>query len=252
MADYFEQTVVQQTVPDADMTPLERLLLSHIFQSERDGDGWYFFAEESPASMIVVDRASVTAALAGTDESDSSVHAYVTEQIALTAEDDTEIDLDLSGTSWEFMLQDIVKRSATLEHVSVVSAFTCSRMRPDGFGGMAVLITADAIQGKSTDDILGEFLDEAEHGALAAAPGFGVHVLLRLAEENVRAAIPDIIESDPTLTMLAAADVTDVDIRAGCLVAAERTDLTEEQGSAIFRAALAAIDEAERRRAAAG
>ena len=27
MADYFEQTVVQQTIPDADMTPLERLLL---------------------------------------------------------------------------------------------------------------------------------------------------------------------------------------------------------------------------------
>ena len=34
MADYFEQTVVQQTIPDADMTALERLLLSHIFQSE--------------------------------------------------------------------------------------------------------------------------------------------------------------------------------------------------------------------------
>ena len=53
-------------------------------------------------------------------------------------------------------------------------------MRPDGFGGMAVLVTADAIKGKSTEDILGDFLDEAEHGPLATAPGFGVHVLLRL------------------------------------------------------------------------
>jgi hypothetical protein len=26
MANYYEQTVVQQTIPDADMTPLERLL----------------------------------------------------------------------------------------------------------------------------------------------------------------------------------------------------------------------------------
>ena len=57
-------------------------------------------------------------------------------------------------------------------------------MRPDGFGGMAVLVTADAIKGKSTEDILGDFLDEAEHGPLAAAPGFGVHVLLRLMKRR--------------------------------------------------------------------
>ena len=75
MADYFEQTVVQQTIPDADMTPLERLLLAHIFQSERDGDGWYFFAEEYPATMIVVDRERLVAALAETRDGDSSAHA---------------------------------------------------------------------------------------------------------------------------------------------------------------------------------
>ena len=34
-------------------------------------------------------------------------------------------------------------------------------MRPDGFGGMAVLITSDAIVGKSTNDILEDFLAEA-------------------------------------------------------------------------------------------
>jgi galactokinase len=54
-----------------------------------------------------------------------------------------------------------VRRSATLRYVTAVSAFTCSRMRPDGFGGMAVLITADAVIGKSTNDIIGDFLNEA-------------------------------------------------------------------------------------------
>jgi hypothetical protein len=34
-------------------------------------------------------------------------------------------------------------------------------MRPDGFGGMAVLITADAVRGKSTNDLIEEFLSEA-------------------------------------------------------------------------------------------
>ena len=116
---------------------------------------------------------------------------------------------------------------------------------------MAVLVTADAIKGKSTEDILGDFLDEAEHGPLAAAPGFGVHVLLRLHEAKVRAQIAQIIETDETLTPIAAGAVTDADIRAGCIVVAERMDLQEEQDSAVFKAALAAIHEAEQRLAPA-
>ena len=54
MADYYSPTVIQQTIAEADMTPLERLLLSHIFESERDGEGWYFFSESGPADMIMV------------------------------------------------------------------------------------------------------------------------------------------------------------------------------------------------------
>lgn len=161
MADYFEQTVVQQIIPTADMTPLERLLLSHIFECEPDCDGWYFFAEQSPSTMIFVTRAELQAALASSPDVESAAHLYVTEQLATANADATEIDLDLSGTSWEFFLQDIVKRSRTLAYVSVVAAFTCSKMRPDGFGGMAVLITRDAIVGKSTNDLLEDFLAEA-------------------------------------------------------------------------------------------
>jgi hypothetical protein len=247
MADYCETAVVQQTIPDVDMAPLERLLLSHIFQFERDGEGWYFFAEEGPASIIMVDRARLAAALAETRDVDSSVHAYVAEQFASTAADDADIDLDLSGTSWEFMLQDVVKRSATLAHVSIVSAFSCSRMRRDGFGGMAVLITADAIQGKSTEDILNDFLDEAEHDALGVAPGFGAHVLVRLTEASVRAALPEIVGADPDLT-ITADDVTDADIRAACLAVLDHTDVSDLQGLAVFNAALHAIREAGQRR----
>ena len=161
MADYFEQTVVQQTIPTADMTPLERLLLSRIFECEPDGGGCYFFAEQSPSTMIFVTRAEIEAALASSADIESAAHLHVTEQLAAADADTTEIDLDLSGTSWEFFFQDIVKRSATLTYVSVVAAFTCSKMRPDGFGGMAVLITRDAIVGKSTSDLLEDFLAEA-------------------------------------------------------------------------------------------
>lgn len=59
------------------------------------------------------------------------------------------------------ILQDIVRRSPRVSYVVVICAFTCSKMRMDGFGGAVTLITADAILGKSTTDLLGELMDEA-------------------------------------------------------------------------------------------
>ena len=161
MADYFAHTVIQQTIPEADMTPLERLLLSRIFDCERVSDGWYFFAEQNPSTMIFATRAELEEALAAASDIESAAHRCVAEQLEAAEPDVTEIDLDLSGTSWELFFQDIVKRSKTLAYISVVVAFTCSKMRPDGFGGMAILITRDAIVGKSTDGLLEDFLAEA-------------------------------------------------------------------------------------------
>jgi hypothetical protein len=162
MADYFSPTVIQPTIPVADMTPLERLLLSHIFSAEPDGEGLYFYAEERPADFVMVNRDELADALAASRTFTSSLNDYVGERRPppLPIDDDI-IDLDLSGTSWEFIFQDIVRRSASLRYVTAVSAYTCSRMRPDGFGGMAVLITADAVVGKSTNDIIVDFLAEA-------------------------------------------------------------------------------------------
>ena len=76
------------------------------------------------------------------------------------------------------------------------------------------------------------------------------HVLVQLEEIRVRDAIAPIIESDLELTQLAVDDITNDDVHAACLAVAEQTDLSEERGAAEFRAALAAIREAERRKAA--
>ena len=168
MPDYYQQTVVQQTIPDSDMTPLEQLLLSNMFTAERDGDGWYFFAEENPSVVITVTRRELEQALAASPDDGSAARACVSEQLAAAGTGAAEIDLDisdasldLSGTSYEFVFQDIVRRSKTLKYISVVTSFTCSRMRPDGFGGMAVLITHDAIVGKTTGDFLEDVIAEA-------------------------------------------------------------------------------------------
>ena len=170
MADYFTPTVIQQTLPEADMTPLERLLLSHVFEAERDGDGWYFFAESQPADMIIVERAALEAALAASQlDVDNTANSFVTKLLASLKDEELQeahLDLDLSETSWEFIVQDIVRRSTTLRYVSAVSSFTCSRMRVDGFGGAVVVISADAILGKSTDDLLEEFIEQVAPGSV--------------------------------------------------------------------------------------
>jgi hypothetical protein len=245
MADYHSPTVVQPTIPIADMTPLERLLLTHIFEAESDGDGLYFFTEVGPNDAFELAVEDLRAAFTESVGIASTASAYLAERMVDIGHGDTHIEIDLSGTSWEFIFQDIVRRSPTLDHLTVVSAFTCTKMRPDGFGGMAVLITADAIKGKSTNDILEDFLAEAEVDAHPVES----HVLLQLDETSVRSKIGNLIETDETLTTLTADAVTDADIRAACRAVTEHTDLSEERGAAVFRAALAAMREAERRRA---
>jgi len=164
MADYFTPTVIQPAIPLADITPLERLLLSHVFNAEPDGEGLYFYAEEGPADMVWLDRAPIETALAQSPPSTATT--FVTDQLARVPVDNVEIELDFTDRYWESILQDIVRRSATLRYVTAVSAFTCSKMRPDGFGGMAVLITGSHVMGKSTNDIIQDFLNEAVPGGL--------------------------------------------------------------------------------------
>jgi hypothetical protein len=160
MADYFSPTIVQPTIPIIDMTPLERLVLAQVFDAEEDGDGIYFSAESGAASSIALSLANLRHAVSASAGIPSTALDYFADKMPRSSSPDGVVEIDMSGTSIEFFLQDIVKRSATLNYVTVVSAFTCSKMRPDGFGGMAVVITADAIKGKSTDDIVNDCLDE--------------------------------------------------------------------------------------------
>lgn len=165
MADYYTPTVIQQTIPDGDMTPLERLLLCHIFESERDGEGWYFYSESGPVDMIMVERATLESALAASElDVDSTANSLIRKLLSDLKDEKLQngyLDIDLSITSWEFIFQDIVRRSSTLKYVSAVSSFTCSRMRPDGFGGAVIVISANTILGKSTNDLLEEFIERA-------------------------------------------------------------------------------------------
>jgi hypothetical protein len=169
MADYFTQMVVHQTIPQADITPLERLLLSHIFTAEAYGEGLYFFSEQGPSDMLWLERPGVEQALRASETLDSRANSFIREQRAQHASDVGEIEIDMSGQDWPFLFQDIVKRSPTLQFVTIEAAFTCSRMRSDGFGGMAMLISADAVLSKSTLELLQEFEDQVGEAPPAGA-----------------------------------------------------------------------------------
>ena len=104
MADYFSPTVIQQTIPIADMTPLERLLLSHIFCAEPDGEGLYFSADQGPSDMVWLDRGPLGSALA--ESIPSAATAFVTEQLARIPADNVEIEIDCSDMVWQAIFQD--------------------------------------------------------------------------------------------------------------------------------------------------
>jgi len=211
MADYFTQMVVHQTIPESDITPLEKLLLSHVFETEADGKGIYFFSEQGPSDMLWIGRAELETALAASQGVESAAVAFVKDELAKTNAGDDEIELDISEPGWPFLLQDIVRRSPSLKFISIEAAFICSKMRDDGFGGMAMLITADDVFSKTT----GELLQEFEHQAAGQTDSSGGDILCQLRRPIIRGIIAERLGEDD----IPAEAVTDQDI-AGAIAAA--------------------------------
>lgn len=165
MADYFSQMVIRPDIPRSAMTGLEHAALCHIFGHETVGEDIYFFAEHGPNEQFDLARDTVKSLLAE-DEGIASVFAdYVREELTAASLDAEWLEIDVSVVSFEGILQDVVKRSA-LDYIEVESAWSCSRMRPDGFGGAAILITVDDIQSVSTSG----WLEEAIASAVDAKP----------------------------------------------------------------------------------
>ncbi|WEX12367.1 hypothetical protein [Chelativorans sp. AA-79] len=169
MADYHSPTVVTPLIPLAAITALELLVLEAVFDSEIDTDGRciYLFSETGPNDTISLDRGELASAIETSDDpSPSTAKTYLTGKLDQAnlegGPQDQYLDIDMSGTSWAFILQDIVRRSTALDEIVVTTSFTCSKMRPDGFGGAVTLITAETISGKSTTDMLDELQSDAE------------------------------------------------------------------------------------------
>jgi len=240
MADYHSPTVVRPSIPADAITPLELALLSGMFEHEIDDDAIYFYSSDGPSDMVWLDIADLRALLEDEPMPSGPVVEMVRARLAESAPDEAELELDLSMLGEATIFQGIVRRCEQLDHVTIVSAWTCTRMRPDGFGGGITVVTADHILSSSTIHMEGELLDRAEHGDLACAPGHGRHVVLGLAKEGVRSMVTDIQTAYPE-TDIAAVDVADKHIRGGSFEALARLDFGEELRTIEFSAAWAAI-----------
>ena len=162
MADYFSQTVIQQPIPISDMTALERLVLENMLQYDVIDDAIYFYAEDGPRDLIWLERAELETALKATTHHDTTLGTLIDASLRKGPPESTEIEVDLSAISWEYILQDIIKRSSTLAYVTIVTSWSCSKMRPDGFGGMAVMVTPTEIMENSTTAILERWIGAYE------------------------------------------------------------------------------------------
>ena len=161
MADYYTPTVIEPMIPLAAILPIERLFLAQVFSEEADGETVYYYSDDGACDLIYLDAEAVQAALDATTIETSSLAKHLRDEHGDALLGDEEIELDMCGDLWAEVLQDIVRRSPGLDHLTVTMAFTCSKMRPDGFGGLAMLITAQTIRSESTHTLFDRFYEEA-------------------------------------------------------------------------------------------
>lgn len=135
MADYMNQAVFQPSIPKHLINDEDRRIIeafSIIFETDGE-DKFYLYAEEWCCNGFL-----------NSDEPEGK-------------------EIELGEDELFARLQEIICRSnGELSWISKESAYTCSRMRPDGFGGGAVFITADDIRYCFTNQWLEERISEVE------------------------------------------------------------------------------------------
>ncbi|MGE3738206.1 MAG: hypothetical protein AB7I59_01710 [Geminicoccaceae bacterium] len=148
MADYMVQGVVHESIPVDKLSAVD-LTVAHamgLFSAEHEGE--------------------VTFTIEGGWQDE--VHA---EDVMVDDQDSQEL-LELLGDDEFIGIEEFLRhlcRKSELPYLTVELAFTCSKMRDDGFGGAAVVVTPEAVYSQATSEWLDAKLKQL---ALAADAGF--------------------------------------------------------------------------------
>lgn len=166
MDDLETTIVITPAIPLGDMTPIERLVLSHVFDAGETDEGLLLYSDRGAASRLRIPGDELTNAYF------TSRHVPHTDIIRVIArswrcwcEEDEPgemVDVDMTDTSWEFILQDIVARSTTLSEIRVLEWYRHPSQSPESFGANIMLITANEVAGRSSDDFFEDMRAETE------------------------------------------------------------------------------------------
>lgn len=151
-------------IPLCDLTPLDRLVLSHVLDCSETDEGFVLFTDLGPTNPICVQRADLLEAYhASVRYAGSALNTFIANHItalfppASDGDANTCVDIDLSAFPWQFVVQDAVTRSSTLREVVVIQWMNHPSQRPDSFGASVSLITARAIHHATSEDLLTRF-----------------------------------------------------------------------------------------------
>ena len=151
MAEYHSPCVVTPNIPLSCLNAVEKFILTTVLQHERVEveQALYLFSEEGIDEEIKVSRAKCEAALSQTEPGTNHLAMHFAAEISAPSqrEDPEPLVCFINALDPLHVLQGIVRRySERLPYVVVQQALTCTRMRPDGFGGAATFIAPDRIE----------------------------------------------------------------------------------------------------------
>lgn len=152
-------------IPFADITPLEKLVLTHVLECSETDAGLVLFTDVSPNNPISVKRKPLLETFhASPPQVESALNTFIASRVLAllpapsSADDmDATIDIDLGTFPWPFIVQDIVSRSPTLSEVTVIQWMNHPSHRRETYGASVSLITAKAIHHATSEDILARF-----------------------------------------------------------------------------------------------
>ena len=166
-------------LPIADISPLEKLILSKVLDCAEIDAGLELYTDTGPMNPIVVSRRELMEAIVTSDQANESLlKRFVSERVLfiLPTEDldpESVIFIDLSEFPWQFVIQDIITRSPTARELVVIQWVNDTSQRSNTFGASVSLITDNGIFHATSEDLLADFRKRDQALASGTSNGDG-------------------------------------------------------------------------------
>ena len=152
-------------IPLADMTPLEKLILTHVLECSETDAGLVLFTDIGPNNPISVKRKALLGSFRGSASRVSSgLNTFIARRVlsllpapADAVDMDATVDIDLGDFPWQFVVRDIVARSPTLSEMTVIEWINHPSQRLETYGAGVSLITAKAFHHVTSGDLIARF-----------------------------------------------------------------------------------------------